>query len=134
MALLYTCTGQRLKARAHIHSPADLPTGKLDLAAQCLTRASDFSGLLMLAAARGDREGMAGVGAAAAAGGKANVAFLAYFLLGRLNDCLDLLLDSNRWALGLQHTALMPYDAALSCLCGRGFICTVGTLAACRAG
>ncbi len=99
---LYTCTGHRLRARAQVHSPAPWPAGKLDLAAQCLTRASDFSGLLMLAAARGDREGMAGVGAAAAAGGKANVAFLAYFLLGRLNDCLDLLLDSNRWGRELQ--------------------------------
>ncbi|GLC41850.1 hypothetical protein PLESTM_001257800 [Pleodorina starrii] len=73
-----------------------LTAGKLDLAAECLTRASDFSGLLMLASARGDRSGMAAVGASAAAGGKTNVAFLAYFLLGRLQDCLNLLLESHR--------------------------------------
>ncbi|EFJ43300.1 hypothetical protein VOLCADRAFT_106879 [Volvox carteri f. nagariensis] len=73
-----------------------LTAGKLDLAAECLTRASDFSGLLMLAAARGDRTGMAAVAAAATAGGKTNVAFLASFLLGRLEDCLSLLLESHR--------------------------------------
>ncbi|KAG2452965.1 hypothetical protein HYH02_002302 [Chlamydomonas schloesseri] len=73
-----------------------LTAGKLELAAECLSRASDFSGLLMLAAARGDRVGMAAVAVSAAAGGKSNVAFLAFFLLGRLDDCLNLLLDTGR--------------------------------------
>ncbi|KXZ50636.1 hypothetical protein GPECTOR_15g320 [Gonium pectorale] len=73
-----------------------LTAGKLDLAAECLTRASDFSGQLMLASTRGDREGMAAVAAAAAAGGKTNVAFLANFLLGRVEACLNLLLDTGR--------------------------------------
>ena len=73
-----------------------LTGGKLELAAECLSRASDFSGLLMLASARGDRAGMAAVAVSAAAGGKSNVAFLAFFLLGRLDDCLNLLLDTNR--------------------------------------
>ncbi|GFR46714.1 hypothetical protein Agub_g8337 [Astrephomene gubernaculifera] len=73
-----------------------LTAGKLELATECLTRASDFSGLLMLASARGDQAGMAAVAAAAAAAGKTNVAFLASFLLGRLEDCLNLLLEAKR--------------------------------------
>jgi coatomer subunit beta' len=51
----------------------------------------------MLAAARGDRPGMAAVASKAAAAGKTNVAFLAHFLLGRLQDCLQTLVDAGRW-------------------------------------
>ncbi|PNH07379.1 putative coatomer subunit beta'-3, partial [Tetrabaena socialis] len=73
-----------------------LTAGKLDLASDCLTRASDFSGLLMLSSARGDRAGMGAVAAAAGAAGKTNVAFLGFFLLGRLEDCLVTLLEAER--------------------------------------
>ncbi|KAG2482992.1 hypothetical protein HYH03_018117 [Edaphochlamys debaryana] len=73
-----------------------LTAGKLELATTCLGRAADYSGLLMLSAARGDRARMEDVATQAAAAGKTNVAFLANFLLSRLDMCLNVLMDANR--------------------------------------
>jgi len=78
------------------------------VAEECLEKASDLSGLLLLHSARGSAAGLAALAARArAAGGPApppraeaagrlNVAFLGQLLLGRLDACVDLLVAAGR--------------------------------------
>ncbi|XP_020244249.1 coatomer subunit beta'-1-like isoform X2 [Asparagus officinalis] len=73
-----------------------MSTGKLDMAEECLSQAMDLSGLLLIYSALGDAEGIAKLASLAKEQGKNNVAFLCLFLLGKLEDCLQLLVDSNR--------------------------------------
>ncbi|KAJ6808352.1 coatomer subunit beta'-1-like isoform X2 [Iris pallida] len=73
-----------------------MSAGKLDMAEECLSHAMDLSGLLLLYSAIGDAEGIAKLAALAKDQGKNNVAFLCLFLLGEVEDCLQLLLESNR--------------------------------------
>uniref|UniRef100_A0A8C7GWT4 Beta'-coat protein n=1 Tax=Oncorhynchus kisutch TaxID=8019 RepID=A0A8C7GWT4_ONCKI len=65
---------------------AELATTKCQfvLAQECLHHAQDHGGLLLLATASGN------------ANGKTNVAFLTYFLQGKLDNCLELLIKTNR--------------------------------------
>jgi hypothetical protein len=75
--------------RPHTHARARagelaLSRGQLELATSCLTKAQDLSGLLLLAAAKGDREGLAKLTDAALEAGKHNVAFVCLFLLGKV--------------------------------------------------
>lgn len=56
----------------------------MDLAADCLGKAQDLSGLLLLAAAKGDRPGLTKLAEAALTAGKHNVAFVCLFLLGQV--------------------------------------------------
>lgn len=73
-----------------------LSSGKMEVAEECLKRAKDFSGLLLLYSSQGNREGMEALAAASHKGGKQNVAFLAKFLLGDVKECVNVLLESNR--------------------------------------
>ncbi|KAJ6814611.1 coatomer subunit beta'-1-like isoform X2 [Iris pallida] len=73
-----------------------MSTGKLDMAEECLSHAMDLSGLLLLYSATGDAEGITKLASLAKDQGKNNVAFLCLFLLGKLEDCLQLLVESNR--------------------------------------
>lgn len=66
------------------------------IAESCLKKAKDLSGLLLLYSARGSAKGMTDLAALADEQGKLNVAFLAAFLLGRLEDCVDLLIKADR--------------------------------------
>lgn len=68
----------------------------LQVAKDCLARAKDLSGLLLLHTATGSAAGMDMLVSAAQDQGKHNVQFLAAFLLGRLSDCVDLLISSGR--------------------------------------
>jgi coatomer subunit beta' len=68
----------------------------LDVAEECLGHAVDLSGLLLLHSAVGDVEGMRKLATLAREHGKNNVAFLSLFLLGELEACIQLLVDSNR--------------------------------------
>jgi coatomer subunit beta' len=68
----------------------------LDVAEECLRHAVDLSGLLLLHSALGDVEGMQKLATLAREHGKNNVAFLSLFLLGKLEECIQLLVDSNR--------------------------------------
>ncbi|XP_022948530.1 coatomer subunit beta'-2-like [Cucurbita moschata] len=70
--------------------------GKLDMAEECLKYAVDFSGLLLLYSSLGDAQGITQLATLAKEQGKNNVAFLCLFMLGRLEDCLQLLVESNR--------------------------------------
>merc|ERR1712004_146538 len=77
---------------------ADLATAKSQfvLAQECLHRAQDFGGLLLLATSSGNADMVAKLGETASEAGKNNVAFLSYFLLGDLEKCLEILIASNR--------------------------------------
>jgi len=77
---------------------AELATtrAEFDLAQQCLHEANDHGGLLLLATAAGNADMVEKLGSAAEDGGKNNVSFLSYFLLGELEKCLEVLISTNR--------------------------------------
>lgn len=66
------------------------------IAETCLNKAKDLSGLLLLYTARGSAKGLESLAPDAEEAGRANIAFLSLFLLGRISECVDLLLASNR--------------------------------------
>lgn len=66
---------------------------QLDVADECLSHAKDLSGLLLLYSALGDAEGLEKLSISARENGKNNVAFLSLFLLGKLEECLELLIE-----------------------------------------
>ncbi|XP_058226848.1 coatomer subunit beta'-2 [Rhododendron vialii] len=70
--------------------------GMLELAEACLKNAMDLSGLLLLYSSLGDAEGLLELASLATENGKNNVAFLCLFMLGKLEECIQLLIDSNR--------------------------------------
>lgn len=59
-------------------------------------RAKDLSGLLLLYSAKGSASGMKKLVELSKEQGKQNVAFLGLFLLGQLDECVDLLVSSGR--------------------------------------
>ncbi|KQK19911.1 coatomer subunit beta'-1 isoform X1 [Brachypodium distachyon] len=73
-----------------------MSTGKLEAAEECLLQAKDLSGLLLLYSSLGDAIGIEKLASLAKEHGKNNVAFLCLFMLGKLEDCIQLLVDSNR--------------------------------------
>ncbi|TKW19603.1 hypothetical protein SEVIR_4G031200v4 [Setaria viridis] len=73
-----------------------MSTGKLEMAEECLLQAKDLSGLLLLYSSLGDAEGIEKLASLSKEHGKNNVAFLCLFMLGKLEDCIQLLIDSNR--------------------------------------
>nr|CAG4648502.1 EOG090X01FO [Polyphemus pediculus] len=77
---------------------ADIATTRcqFDLAQECLHKAQDFGGLLLLATASGNAEMVKRLGDDSAAAGMNNVAFLTRFLSGDLNACLEILISTNR--------------------------------------
>ena len=77
---------------------ADMATGRgqFGLAMECLHHAEDYGGLLLLATSAGDADTLAKVGQAASTKGYNNISFISNFLLGRLEDCLEILITSGR--------------------------------------
>uniref|UniRef100_A0A803NZY7 Coatomer subunit beta' n=1 Tax=Cannabis sativa TaxID=3483 RepID=A0A803NZY7_CANSA len=73
-----------------------MSTGRLEMAEDCLKHAVDLSGLLLLYSSLGDAEGISELAVLAKEQGKNNVAFLCLFMLGRLEECLELLVESKR--------------------------------------
>ncbi|KAK9848483.1 hypothetical protein WJX84_008248 [Apatococcus fuscideae] len=73
-----------------------LSAGKLEVAEQCLGKAKDLSGLLLLHTAKGSAQGMEDLVQTCQAQGRSNVAFLGNFLLGHLDACVDLLISAGR--------------------------------------
>lgn len=73
-----------------------MSTGKLEMAEECMKHAMDLSGLLLLYSSLGDADGMSKLASFAKEQGKNNVAFLCLFMMGKLEECLKLLVDSNR--------------------------------------
>ncbi|XP_068173857.1 coatomer subunit beta'-like [Antennarius striatus] len=66
------------------------------LAQECLQHAQDYGGLLMLASTSGNASMVGKLAEGAEVDGKNNIAFLSYFLLGKLDKCLDLLIKTDR--------------------------------------
>lgn len=73
-----------------------LAKGNLPLAYECANAAGDFSGLLLLYTSLGNADGMVELAARAKAAGKTNVAFMALFLLNRVEECINLLIETDR--------------------------------------
>ncbi|KAL5671014.1 hypothetical protein ACJX0J_015320, partial [Zea mays] len=67
----------------------------LEMAEECLLQAKDLSGLLLLYSSLGDAEGIEKLASLAKEHEKNNVAFLCLFMLGKVEDCIQLLVDSN---------------------------------------
>ncbi|XP_078464097.1 coatomer subunit beta' isoform X1 [Lampetra fluviatilis] len=77
---------------------AELATSRcqFQLAQECLHRAQDYGGLLLLATASSDQAMVTRLAQGAERDGKNNVAFLSYFLQGNLDKCLEVLINTNR--------------------------------------
>ncbi|KRT79981.1 WD40 domain-containing protein, partial [Oryctes borbonicus] len=71
-------------------------SNNLPLAKECMQRAQDFSGLLLVATSIGDAELVRKLGEDTLKEGKNNISFLSYFLLGDLRQCLDILIQTDR--------------------------------------
>lgn len=77
---------------------AELAINKCEfgLAQECLHNAQDFGGLLLLASSAGNVGMVAKLAQTAEKAGQNNVAFLSYFTLGRLEECLEVLINTGR--------------------------------------
>ncbi|MFT7803266.1 coatomer subunit beta' [Arapaima gigas] len=77
---------------------AELAIGRcqFSLAQECLHHAQDYGGLLLLATASGNAGMVSRLAEDAERDGKNNVAFMTYFLQGKLDCCLELLIRTNR--------------------------------------
>ena len=73
-----------------------LGSGDVELARHCAEKSGDMSGLLLLYSCAGDREGMLKLGNMARKVGRSNVAFIALFVTGQVEACIDLLLENER--------------------------------------
>ncbi|GKD22919.1 coatomer subunit beta'-2-like protein [Tanacetum coccineum] len=69
---------------------------ELDMAEDCLKHANDLSGLLLMYFSFGDAEEIAKLASLAKENGKNNLAFSCLFMLGKLEDYMQLLVNSNR--------------------------------------
>ncbi|XP_060069348.1 coatomer subunit beta'-like isoform X3 [Ylistrum balloti] len=77
---------------------AELAISKCEfgLAQECLHQAQDFGGLLLLASSAGNSQMVARLGETAANAGQNNVSFISNFVLGRLEECLEVLIRTER--------------------------------------
>ncbi|EDV98709.1 coatomer subunit beta' [Drosophila grimshawi] len=77
---------------------ADVAARKNNMALvkECMQKANDFSGLLLLSTASSDAQMLEEVGATSSAQGRHNIAFLAAFLRSDVDRCLEILIETNR--------------------------------------
>uniref|UniRef100_A0A1A9W071 Coatomer subunit beta' n=1 Tax=Glossina brevipalpis TaxID=37001 RepID=A0A1A9W071_9MUSC len=77
---------------------ADVASRKnnMSLVKECMEKANDFSGLLLLATASGDEQMLKAVGENGSTQGRHNIAFLSSFLRSDVRRCLDILIETNR--------------------------------------
>lgn len=73
-----------------------LSQGIIELAQMCAERSNDLSGLLLLYSASGNKDGMMKLASKAKDAGRSNVSFIAYFVTGHVEECIQLLIDTNR--------------------------------------
>lgn len=69
---------------------------KINLAEECFIHAKDLSGLLLIYTSSGNAEGLRRLAALAKEAGKNNVAFSCYLSLGQMEDCIEILIDTER--------------------------------------
>jgi coatomer subunit beta' len=77
-------------------SDCALKDTNLELCEAASIASNDFSGLLLLYSATGNLEGIETLATLATASGKTNVAFVANFLSGNVEACVDLLINTKR--------------------------------------
>ena len=70
--------------------------GNLKLVQECLTRAQAFGSLILLASASSDKQLLSLIGEQSRTNGQFNIAFLSSFVLGNLDQCLDILIENQR--------------------------------------
>ncbi|ODM95916.1 Coatomer subunit beta' [Orchesella cincta] len=77
---------------------AELAINKCDftLAQEALHNANDMGGLLLLATSAGNADMIKKLAATAEASGKNNVSFTSYFILGNLEKCMEILINTDR--------------------------------------
>jgi coatomer subunit beta' len=73
-----------------------LNDGNYTLAEECAHRADDLSLLLLLYTSKGDLKGLTKLATLAKEKARYNVAFVCLLLLGRLSECVSLLMDTKR--------------------------------------
>lgn len=73
-----------------------LLNGELELAQACAKRSNDLSGLLLLYSAVGNKQALIELAKKAREEGRNNVAFIAFFLTGYVEEAVQLLIDCNR--------------------------------------
>lgn len=71
-------------------------TNNLQLAKECMQKAQDYGGLLLVATSSGDAELLRKLGEDTHEDGKNNISFLSFFLLGDLHKCLEILIETDR--------------------------------------
>lgn len=71
---------------------------RFDLAEECMEHAKDFSGLLMLYTAAGKAEKISGLADVTSNEEKTNIAFMSLLLQGKVDECIALLVSTNRLA------------------------------------
>ena len=94
---------------------------QLEMAEECLHQAKDLSGLLLLYSSLGDAEGIEKLASLSKGHGKNNVAFLCLFMLGKLEDCIQLLIDryillavtKSLWHASFTELNVIVYSAAI---------------------
>ena len=77
---------------------SDLALSKSDfaLAEEAARASNDYTGLLLLYTALGNAAGMQALAGVARKAGKANVAFVSYLLIGDVESCVNLLVETDR--------------------------------------
>jgi len=70
--------------------------GRLDLAEKCMVEGEDLPGLVSLGMATANAEILERVAGTSADGKAINIAFLSSFMLGRVDECLKILISSKR--------------------------------------
>eukprot|EP01026_Neomeris_dumetosa_P007818 TRINITY_DN12423_c0_g1_i4.p1 TRINITY_DN12423_c0_g1~~TRINITY_DN12423_c0_g1_i4.p1 ORF type:complete len:889 (+),score=158.35 TRINITY_DN12423_c0_g1_i4:94-2760(+) len=73
-----------------------LGNGELQVAQECMQRAKDLSGMILLYSSTADVSGMTTLVEDALAAGRFNIAFAGLFMLGEVDRCMDLLQTSGR--------------------------------------
>ncbi|CAF1019776.1 unnamed protein product [Adineta ricciae] len=77
-------------------SEAATKQGEMKLVQECLTRAQSYGSLILLASASSDKQLMETIGDKSRQNGQFNIAFLSKFVLGKLDDCLNILIENQR--------------------------------------
>jgi coatomer subunit beta' len=69
---------------------------KVNLAEECFMHAKDMSGLLLIYTSSGNADGMRNLARMAQEAGKTNISFACYLALGQVEECIELLIETER--------------------------------------
>ncbi|KAG0087970.1 hypothetical protein BGZ93_010642 [Podila epicladia] len=69
---------------------------KVNLAEECFLRAKDLSGLLLIYTSSGNAHGMRNLAEMAKEAGKSNITFACLLSLGEVDQCINILIDTDR--------------------------------------